>query len=101
MGQGSDTDFPSTASMSFVFTAIFDGNVNVVGHVVGISGAAHGSYYHCCCSCGCGCFVLWQQLRDEVAITVILFLGQANYVVMGFGWSASAAATAAAHENRK
>lgn len=47
-----------------------------------------------------GCFVLWQQLRDEVAITVILFLGQANYVVMGFGWSASAAATAA-HENRK
>lgn len=47
-----------------------------------------------------GCFVLWQQLRDEVAITVILFLGQANYVVMGFGWSASAA-TAAAHENRK
>lgn len=48
-----------------------------------------------------GCFVLWQQLRDEVAITDILFLGQANYVVMGFGWSASAAATAAAHENRK
>lgn len=42
MGQGSDTDFPSTASMSFVFTAIFDGNVNVVGHVVAISGAAHG-----------------------------------------------------------
>lgn len=46
MGQGSDTDFPSTASMSFVFTAIFDGNVNVVGHVVGISGAAQHTVVH-------------------------------------------------------
>lgn len=49
MGQGSDTDFPSTASMSFVFTAILDGNVNVVVHVVDISGAHGGSYCHCCC----------------------------------------------------
>lgn len=51
------------------------------------------------------CVCCGQRLRDEVAIAVILFSGQANYVVTGFGRSAATAAAAAvaaaAHENRK